>query len=142
MVGEVMSSGRARHRVLVYIAGPFRSDNGWQLRCRIHAAEQAAAAVVEMGAMPVTPHSIGANFDKTGTDELWLDGTLELMRRCDVVLVLPGYEKSQGTQQEIAEARRLGKPLCMPQWFASGPNLQALASVIDTLARAKANQEG
>ncbi len=45
--------------------------------------------------------------------QYWIEGTLEIMRRCDVVLVVLGKhtEKSEGTQGEIAEAKRLGLPI-------------------------------
>ncbi len=40
-------------------------------------------------------------------DGFWLDGTLELMRRCDAVLLVPGWESSSGTRAEIEEALAL-----------------------------------
>lgn len=64
--------------------------------------------------MPVTPHSITAKMSGVESDELWVQGTLELMRRCDAVLVLPGYERSEGTKGEIAEAERLKLPIFAP----------------------------
>jgi hypothetical protein len=33
------------------------------------------------------------------------------MRRCDLVVVVPGWETSGGTLKEIAEAERLGIPV-------------------------------
>jgi hypothetical protein len=97
---------------LIYIAGPFRGPSAWAIKQNVHAAEQAAAEVITRGlGFPVTPHSIGANFHGHGSDDLWLAGTLELMRRCDVVFALPTWEASQGARGEIEEARRLGIPV-------------------------------
>lgn len=45
------------------------------------------------------------------SDRFWLEGTLELLRRCDAVLLVPGWEKSSGTRAEIEEAERLGIPV-------------------------------
>lgn len=97
---------------LIYIAGPFRGKDGWIVNCNIHEAEKAAAIIVEDGrAFPVVPHSGGAHFDRCGTDEYWLDGTLELMRRCDAVLALPSWQSSTGAKGEIAEAEQMGLPV-------------------------------
>jgi len=111
---------------LVYIAGPYRASDAWEVTENIHRAERAAREVARLGAMPVTPHSITARMSGVESDELWLQGTLELMRRCDAVLVLPGYEKSGGTQGEIAEADRLQLPIFMPLELSETVNYYAL----------------
>ena len=111
---------------LVYVAGPFSADDGWGVACNVHAAETAARAVLRLGAMPVTPHSIGARMAGTETQEFWWAGTLALMRRCDAVLVLPLYERSVGTLGEIEEAKRLRMPLFLPD--ADEPDLAALSA--------------
>ena len=117
-----------RTMMLVYIAGPFSADDGWGVAQNVHRAEAAARAVVRLGAMPVTPHSIGARMAGTETQEFWRAGTLELMRRADAVLVLPRYECSIGTKGEIAEAQRLRMPLFLPA--GDEPNFEALSSWI------------
>lgn len=64
--------------------------------------------------MPVIPHANTAGFehyDPSLPDQFWLDGTLEMMRRCDCVVLCPGWEKSTGTLSEIAEAQRLSIPV-------------------------------
>mgnify|MGYP001163267039 FL=1 len=104
---------------VVYIAGPFRASDAWGVHSNVHRAECAAREVARLGAMPLPPHSIGAHMDGTESAQFWLAGTLELMRRCDAVLVLPGYSFSEGTQGEIAEAERLGLPVMFPHDFAT-----------------------
>lgn len=99
---------------VVYIAGPFRAPDGWGVACNVHWAEQAGREVARLGAVPLIPHSIGARMAGTETDSYWIGATLELMRRADAVLVLPGYEQSIGTLGEIEEARRSGLPLFLP----------------------------
>jgi len=115
---------------VIYIAGPFRATNAWLVAENVHRAEQAAHEVVELGAMPLTPHSIGARMDGTATAQFWISGTLELMRRCDAVLVLPGYQRSEGTLGEIAEAERLKLPIFLP---GDGPRDYALDRVLTLL---------
>lgn len=97
---------------MIYIAGPFRGPSGWAIKENIHAAEQAAARIIEDGrAFPVTPHSLCAHFHGHGSDAFWINGTLELMRRCDAIFALSTWEKSIGATGEVAEAMRLGLPV-------------------------------
>lgn len=95
---------------LVYVAGPYRAPTAWGIECNIVAARQLGARVAALGAYPVIPHSNTAHFDGLGPDELWLAGTLELMRRCDAVALLDTWQSSSGARAEHAEAERLGLP--------------------------------
>lgn len=121
---------------VIYIAGRFRGRDGWEVRCNIHAAESAARRVVALGAMPCTPHSIGGNMAGTASDAFWLRGTLELMRRCDAVLVLPGYETSEGTKAEITEAQAKQIPVFLPTWANKEPNWELFEQwLVESAAR-------
>ena len=74
---------------VIYVAGPFRAPDGWEVACNVHRAEQAGREVARLGAVPLIPHSIGARMAGTETDSYWIRATLELMRRADAVLGLP-----------------------------------------------------
>lgn len=50
-------------------------------------------------------------FIGTLTPEFWYEATLEALRRCDAVILVPGWEESKGTVAEVAEAVRLGIPV-------------------------------
>ena len=96
---------------VVYIAGPYRAANAWLVERNVRAAEALALEVAELGAVPLCPHTMTRHFEGTLTEQYWLDATLELMRRCDVVLLVPGWKQSEGTRGEVAEAVRLGLPV-------------------------------
>lgn len=93
------------------IAGRFRGPNAWELENNVRRAEEVAYAVAHLGAMPLVTHSLGRYFDGTLTDQFWLDGTLELMRRCDALMMIPGWETSQGANTERALALEMGIPV-------------------------------
>lgn len=102
---------RTKTMKVVYIAGPFRADHAWGIECRVRCAEEAALQVAEIGAMPLCPHTNTRFFHGLLTDEFWLEGTMELLRRCDAVYLVPGWQHSSGTLAELQEAADLGLPV-------------------------------
>jgi hypothetical protein len=95
----------------VFIAGPFRGANAWEVERNIRRAEELAFAVAEAGAMPLCPHTNTRFFDGTLTDEFWLEGTMEMMRRCDAVMMVDGWRRSTGATTEHDEAVRARLPV-------------------------------
>lgn len=93
---------------VVYVAGPFRARNQWQIAENIRAAERIGFLVAMAGAMPLIPHANTANFHGIGTDEFWLEGTMELLKRCDGAVFLPGWRTSSGS---LGEWKACGKLL-------------------------------
>ena len=100
---------------LIYVAGPYRGVTREAVLANIEAARHVGGLLMHKGWMPVIPHvNTGMMEDRypwLRTDEgenFMLEGTLEIMRRCDAVCLVVGYEYSDGTKGEIAEAKRLG----------------------------------
>jgi hypothetical protein len=100
---------------LLYLAGPYRGATAWAIHRNIMEALDVGADVVRLLGgedwFPVIPQANTQHFDGLAPDEYFLDGTLELLRRCDAVLMLPGWELSAGAAAERAEAERLGIPV-------------------------------
>jgi len=96
---------------LVYVAGPFRGRSSWQMEQNIRRAEELALAVWEAGAACICPHANTRFFQGECEDSVWLDGDLEILFRCDAVLMVPGWENSAGARREKEEADRLGIPV-------------------------------
>lgn len=93
----------------VYIAGPYRAKTAWEIERNVRAAEEWILPLAELGVLPVVPHAAFRWFHGTMPDEFWLRATLELMRRCDAVFLIPGWHRSLGThgEREEAAARRI-----------------------------------
>ncbi len=108
---------------IVYIAGPY-TGNAWKVHHNIHRAQAAGLEVAEAGAMPLIPHSnTPACFLDTQDAGFWYDGTMELMRRCDAVLLMDTWGTSTGAIAEKAEAERIGIPVFdtiegLEEWLA------------------------
>ena len=110
---------------LVYLIGPYRDNTVWGTHENIQTALAIGADVVKkLGPdwFPVIPHANTQFMDGLAPDQYFLDGTMELMRRCDAVLLMPGWAVSAGSLAEIAEAERLGLPVrfhndCLDIWY-------------------------
>lgn len=89
---------------LVYIAGPYRAKTINGIRENIRKAEEMAALVWKTGNFAVCPHKNTAFFDGLVDDEVFLEGAIRLMVKCDVVLLLDGYRESEGTMKELSLA--------------------------------------
>ena len=90
--------------IVVYIAGPYRGANAWAIEQNIRRAEELALAVWRAGMAALCPHTNTRFFQGAAEDHVWLDGDLELLTRCDAVLMVPGWERSQGAMAERARA--------------------------------------
>ncbi len=95
---------------IVYIAGPFRASTAWGIAENVRAAERIGLEVARHGAMPLIPHANTAHFHGEGSDQVWIDGTLELLRRCDAAVFIPGWPNSSGSRGEWSECVQLQMP--------------------------------
>lgn len=97
--------------IVVYIAGPFRGKTAWDVAQNIRVAEHLGMEVAEAGFMPLIPHANTANFDGTLNDQFWIDGTAELLLRCDALLTTSDWERSSGARGEVKLAKEQGIPV-------------------------------
>jgi hypothetical protein len=93
---------------LVFIAGKFSGANAWEIACNVHEAEAAALRVAKLGGMPIVPHSLGRSMFGTLPERFWRDGCLELLGRCDGILLLPRWSNSPGACAEARYADKRG----------------------------------
>lgn len=103
---------------LIYIAGPFRAPNEWEVHRNIRLAEEAAAMVWKLGHAALCPHKNSEHFSGLCSDENFLEGDLKMLSACDAVLALPGFGKSAGTLGELARAAELGIPIFYASEYA------------------------
>ena len=93
---------------LVFIAGKFAGANAWEIACNVHIAEGVALRVAQLGGMPVVPHSLGRSMFGTLPEEFWRAGCLELLGRCDGIVLLPSWSNSPGAGAEARHADHCG----------------------------------
>jgi len=94
---------------VVYIAGPYRSSEGPNgILDNIYRARQVALKYWKLGYAVVCPHMNTAFMDGAEADQIWLDGDLEILSRCDTIIMMPNWIKSEGAIREHSEACKLG----------------------------------
>lgn len=100
---------------LLYLAGPYSAPTPEGVAANVAAAVAEAKKIAARfpGIFPVVPHTFSGGGGWGQSYRWWIDGTLEVMRRCDAVLMLPGWARSKGAQEELREAERLGKPVLL-----------------------------
>lgn len=105
---------------VVYVAGPYRAKTVQGVELNIQSARRVGIEAARRGWSPIIPHSNTGHLDLAAPDlddQFWLDATMETLRRCDAVVLVPGWQRSSGTLAEIDEATRLGMPVykCVEQ---------------------------
>ena len=94
---------------VVYIAGPYSGPNAWAIEQNVRRAEEAGLFVAECGAMPIIPHTNTRFFHGLLTEAFWYAGTMELLKRCDGIMLIDRWMDSIGSKAEfeMALARKI-----------------------------------
>lgn len=89
---------------LAYVAGPYRAKTPLDILKNVHAAGEVALKYWRLGYAVICPHKNTALFDGQADDDVWLKGDIEMLRRCDVVVMMANWRESRGATAEHAIA--------------------------------------
>jgi hypothetical protein len=95
---------------LIYVAAALSTPDKVERKLHVQAARHAGFKIAKLGFYPVMPTVNTDGFENIRDSDFWYDATLELMRRCDAVYVVDGWQDSKGVIGEIAEAIKLKIP--------------------------------
>jgi nucleoside 2-deoxyribosyltransferase len=109
--GHRCAQHERRSHLVVYIAGPFRGASDWARHQHIERAQALAFEVWAAGCVALCPHNNTRHFDGALPHQIWLAGDLELLHRCDAVLLVEGWEHSMGARAERDQAAAWGIPV-------------------------------
>lgn len=103
---------------LIYIAGPFGGESKAAHEYNVGVAADYRAPIAALGCYPVCPHTntrdLGGNTGKSDDpkeQEFWYLGSLELLRRCDAILMIKNWQLSTGATREKQAAEAWGIPV-------------------------------
>ena len=94
-----------------YIAGPYRADTERGVVENIRNAEAVAIDVWKAGYVALCPHLNSRLMGGICDDKVFLAGAIDLMKRCDAVVLVSGCKKSKGTNTEVKIASALRIPV-------------------------------
>lgn len=101
---------------MIYLASPYSHPDPEVRRDRFLAVCSAAARLIYNGHRVFSPVAHSHPIAMTGhvdamAHKLWLDWSLDMLGRCDVlwVLKIPGWDQSKGVCMEIEAAMKAGK---------------------------------
>jgi len=93
---------------IAYIAGPYRSNTINGVVQNIRKAERVAIKYWKKGYFAYCPHKNTSLLDGVLPDEVWLKGNLEMLSRCDVIIMVKGWRNSEGAKAELKFAVKKG----------------------------------
>jgi hypothetical protein len=97
---------------LIYVAGPYRGEGDNAVFLNILEARSCARLLWLKGWAVFCPH--GNTIFMDGPDipaQTFLDGDLEILRRCDAIFLTPRWELSKGARGERDFALATGTPV-------------------------------
>ena len=92
----------------LYIAGPFRGAHAYEITQNVNRAEAVAIKVCRLGFLAVCPHTMYRNFQGAMPDSFWLAASMQLLKRCDGIVLINNWENSAGSCSEYAWADENG----------------------------------
>lgn len=99
---------------LLYVAGPYSAATSLGRAWHVAQANLAAALLMEAGYNVLVPHQLGLGIDPDSSrfgEQRWYDLTMDVMLRCDGVVLLPTWERSRGARSERDAAIEAGIPV-------------------------------
>ena len=103
----------------MYIAGPYSGDVGMNM----YKAWLAGRVIVQKGYIPVIPHTMTGEMHDLLTPDDWYQITLELLKLCDAIYMLRGWECTQGAVEEHDYA---ANTMRIPIYFQGGKEPEVL----------------
>ena len=125
-------------RPLIYVAGPYSAADTYEKAANVRKAMRYMAKLWKAGWAAISPHawSVWMERDRTLEGMSWaeafgfyLSGDFAIIKRCDAIFLVPGWENSKGSCAEYAFARWLGMPVFFGPKIPSPDEVQEVQDV-------------
>jgi hypothetical protein len=97
--------------IVCYIAGPYTATKAGTVGQNIENARRVASEIRSHGMAAVVPHLESIGCEGSLDYEGWIAHGVALMRKCDCVVLLEGWDASKGAQSELEDARWNSQPV-------------------------------
>ncbi len=96
---------------LAYVGGRYRGRTHNEIMENIQAARAVAVRLWELGYAVICPHTNSAFMSGAVSEDAFLRAGIEILHRCDLLVLVEGWPASEGTAKEIEEAKSRGIPV-------------------------------
>lgn len=96
---------------VAYIIGPYRAKTHNEVYENIERARYIALKVWSLGYSVVCPHLNSAYMNGCFDEQHFMDGYLEILSRCDLAILVNGWEESEGSRAEVDLCAAKGIPV-------------------------------
>jgi hypothetical protein len=96
---------------VVYISGPYSNKDIGKQRLNITKALVVAEKYWKLGYAVICPHTNSAWMDEVVPYEQFMEGDLEILKRCDIIVMMEQWNKSKGASKEREFAYKLKKKI-------------------------------
>ena len=102
---------------VIFISGRITAPTSYQMAENVRHAHMASLKLMKRGYATICPHKntegLGGALHRDSEDDFegWMAMDLEILSRCDGILMLKGWKQSRGSKREYAKAKELGLEL-------------------------------
>lgn len=103
-----------------FIASAYSGGSISEVELNVSKARLVIEDVIRVGWVPICPNVFWHPFAEFQDYEFWLEAAISLMETCDLLVLVPGWERSSGVQREVARAKELGITILTVEELLSG----------------------
>jgi nucleoside 2-deoxyribosyltransferase len=108
---------------LVYVSGPYTAPTDNEINENIQRAEDIAVMLMRNGFDVITPHKNTAGYQQYEfTHERYLEQDINILSRCDAIIMMNGWRYSKGACIEMEYAREKKIPIILADILNSVKN--------------------
>ena len=96
---------------VVYLASPYRTNSDWRKYQNIQNAHSSAKYIWDNGCVCINPIGNSAWMGGEIPEKVFLDGDIEILKRCDAIFMNFGWQNSKGCVMEWEYAKNNNIPV-------------------------------